>query len=411
MQKLDQAVILCGGKGTRLLPYTSKVPKPMILCNDKPFLWYLLNQLYQQGISRFVLLTGYLSDNIETYFKDGSSFGWQISYSKGPVNWLTGRRLCEAKSFLDDSFLLLYSDNFAPFSLEKILLLHCQYNRPLTFMVSEKSPGNISLGSNGIVKEYNNTRSDSKFKYVEIGYMIVEKEQTFSNFEEIDCSFSSVLQKMSINNQINAFVQDDSYYSISDPKRWKLSEQYLKPKKIILIDRDGVINKKSKQGRYINSWADFKWIDDTRLAMKQLAKKGFKFVIITNQAGVARGITDPIELEKIHRNLIGELKKDNIEILSIYSCPHHWEEDCSCRKPKAGMFFNASQDLALRLDKTIFIGDDIRDCIAAYNAGTKSIFIGNNKELKNLSKEMMPIFSTKNLSECVSNIIKYFGDF
>jgi histidinol-phosphate phosphatase family protein len=409
MQKLDQAVILCGGKGTRLLPYTSKVPKPMILCNDKPFLWYLLNQLYQQGISRFVLLTGYLSDTIEEYFKDGSSFGWEISYSKGPVNWLTGRRLWEAKSFLDDSFLLLYSDNFAPFSLEKILSIHYQYNRPLTFMVSKKSPGNISLGSNGIVKEYNNTRSDSKFKYVEIGYMIVEKEKTFSNFEEIDCSFSLVLQKMAINNQINAFVQDDAYYSISDPQRWKLSEKYLKPKKIILIDRDGVINKKSKKGRYINSWTDFKWIDDTRLALKQLAKEGFKFVIITNQAGVARGITDPKELEKIHSNIINEFKKDNICILGIYSCPHHWDDDCDCRKPKAGMFFNASYDLALRLDQTIFIGDDIRDCIAAYNAGTKSVFIGNNKELTNLSQEMMPIFTTKNLSESVSNIIEHFN--
>ena len=73
------------------------------------------------------------------------------------------------------------------------------------------------------------------------------------------------------------------------------------------------------------------------------------------------------------------------------------------------MFFKASQDFALRLDQTIYIGDDIRDCQAAFNAGTKCIFIGNDKELKNIAQEMMPIFSTKNLSECVSNIIEHFN--
>ena len=163
MNRPLQAVILCGGKGTRLLPYTSKIPKPMAPCNDKPFLWYLLSQLNEQGISHFVLLTGYLSEKIESYFEDGSSFGWQISYSKGPVEWKTGKRLWAAKEKLDETFLLLYSDNFTPFSLDKIFSFHHQHNRSLTFMVSKKSPGNIALDSLGTVKEYNNTELFSNY--------------------------------------------------------------------------------------------------------------------------------------------------------------------------------------------------------------------------------------------------------
>ena len=69
MSKPEQAVILCGGLGTRLQPHTNHLPKPMILCNGKPFLWYLLQQMEEQGIKRFILLTGYFAGKIEEYFK------------------------------------------------------------------------------------------------------------------------------------------------------------------------------------------------------------------------------------------------------------------------------------------------------------------------------------------------------
>ena len=77
----NQAVILCGGLGARMKPYTDNTPKPMISCNGKPFLWYLLQQLHDQGVSRFVLLTGYLAEEVSSYFGDGGSWGWDIKYS------------------------------------------------------------------------------------------------------------------------------------------------------------------------------------------------------------------------------------------------------------------------------------------------------------------------------------------
>ena len=97
MSKPEQAVILCGGLGTRLRPHTDHLPKPMIPCNGKPFLLYLLQQMEEQGIQRFILLTGYLAEKIEQYFKDGSKWGWEIQYSQGPAEWGTGKRIWEAK--------------------------------------------------------------------------------------------------------------------------------------------------------------------------------------------------------------------------------------------------------------------------------------------------------------------------
>ena len=377
--KPKQAAILCGGLGTRMKPYTDNSPKPMIICNGKPFLWYIMQQLYDQGVRRFILLTGYLSEQIEEYFGNGELWNWDIQYSKGPVDWDTGKRVWEAREKLDELFLLLYSDNFVPFPLDKVYALHKHNQKPLTFMVASKTPGNISLDKFGIVQQYDNKRFGLGLNYVEIGYMIVEKNQTLSFFDTPECSFSSILQKMAANHQISAWVQHDSYHSISDPNRWQKAQEYLKPKKIILIDRDGVINKKASRGEYISKWEDFIWIQETRVAMKLMANEGFKFIIISNQAGIARGIISFTELEKIHNNMKNELQNDDIEILDIYICPHHWNEECFCRKPKPGMFLQASKDHLFRLDKTLYIGDDPRDVEAALNAGTDYILISEEK--------------------------------
>ena len=408
MRKPKQVVVLCGGLGTRLLPFTETLPKPMIQCNQKPFLLYLLEQMSEQGFKEFVLLTGYLGRVIEDFFGDGSEWGWTIHYSNGPVDWDTGKRIWEAKSMLKERFVLLYSDNFAPFSFEKIFALHEKNQTALTFTLSPKYPGNVALDSFGIVSKYDNNRSDSTLNFVEIGYMILEKYETFNFFDTPECSFSRIIEKMSVQRQVSGFVQYDNYHSISDPSRWRRAEEYLDPKKIILIDRDGVINKKALKGEYISSWNEFEWIADTRIAMKTLAQRGFKFIVITNQAGIARGMVNLKDLEKIHLNMKNELLSDGIEVLDIYICPHHWREDCGCRKPKPGLFFDASKDWNFRLDMTFFIGDDPRDCQAAFNAGSKSIFIGDISKIENLAVEEMPMHCFSSLIEAVPILKNYF---
>lgn len=410
MNKPEQAVILCGGLGSRLRPHTDTVPKPMIPCNEKPFLWYLMQQLHEQGIKRFVLLTGYLAETIEDYFGDGSKFDWQVEYSRGPKEWDTGKRIWQAQSLIEDQFLLMYSDNMVPFPYERLWQQHVKNNLPLTFMVSPKSPGNIRLDDNGVVQKYDNDRSDSTLNCVEIGYMVVDKAPVFEQIEDPECNFSSVLRKMAAKGMISGYLQQDAYHSISDPERWKKSERYLQDKKVILVDRDGVINVKAPRGEYISRWEDFQWIEDTRTALKTLAQEGFKFVLISNQAGINRGMVDPQELERIHANLVEQCKADGIEILSIHVCPHHWDEDCYCRKPKAGMFYDASKQWLLRLDKTLFIGDDPRDCQAAYNAGCASIFVGSNDELAHLSEQEQPLCAAEKLSDSVNEILEYFKE-
>lgn len=404
MTQPEQAVIFCGGQGTRLRPLTDSMPKPMVSINGKPFLEYLLQQLSEQGLKRFLLLTGYLGEQIHDYFGDGSRWGWRIAYSHGPVEWETGRRFWEARQQMDSQFLLLYSDNFAQFSRDRLMTLHETERVPLSLLLAPKAKGNIRVSAEGRIEVYDKTRAGCGLDFVEIGYMIVERDRVLNVFPTIqnhpDFSFSEVLQRLADISQLAGLVVRDPYHSISDSDRLELMRSYLSPKKILLIDRDGVINQKAPRGEYVSHWNAFKWISETRQAMRKLAENGFKFIIISNQAGVARGMVDEGELRKIHQSMVSELKKDEVEILGIYVCPHHWDANCDCRKPSPGLFFQAAKDHALRMDRTVFIGDDSRDGLAADNAGCHSILVGEGREDdKHLNKE--PTLSTKTLLDAV----------
>ena len=103
----EQAVILCGGLGTRLQPITNNLPKALAPVNGKPFITYILKQLAQQGIKRVVLLTGYLGHLIKDNIGSGSNFGLSITYSHAPAEWEPGERLLQARQHLDSLFFLL----------------------------------------------------------------------------------------------------------------------------------------------------------------------------------------------------------------------------------------------------------------------------------------------------------------
>lgn len=406
--KINQSVILCGGLGTRLRPLTDNLPKPMVIVNGRPFLYHLLNQLSEKGITRFLLLTGYLGEKISEYFGNGSQFGWSITYSHGPVEWDTGRRIWEAQIYLDAQFLLLYSDNFVQFNFPKLKKLHEKMRYPITLLLAPKTRGNIKATEDGHILSYDKSRSGEGFDFVEVGYMIVEREEVLSelsmseNFP--DTNFSTVIQNFSLKQKIAGMVVRDPYHSISDIPRFSLAKEYFSHKKILLIDRDGTINEKSAQGEYVTSWKDFKWISETREAMQYLASKGFKFIVITNQAGIARKMIDPEALEEIHLKMASTLKADGIEILGVYVCPDHWEAKSIMRKPAPGMFFQVAKEFNLRMDRCLYVGDDLRDCQAAVNAGCGMVYLCADEDTVELESLPYPYIRSKNFKNSMKDV-------
>jgi histidinol-phosphate phosphatase family protein len=402
----EQAAILCGGLGNRLRPITDTLPKPMVPINGRPFLEYLLEQLKDQGVSKILLMTGYLGEQIQGYFGQGSKWGLDIHYSKGPVEWDTGRRLYEAKILLQDDFILMYSDNFVQVNLGKLTTFHEQSKRLISFVVQPKINANISLGEGGVVTAYDKTRSAKNLNFVELGFMVTNKK-IFDYYQEVDVSFSDILVKLVSQKQVCGMIVNDAYHSVSDPKRLELTREYLKPKKILLIDRDGVINEKAPRGEYIGEWSDFVFISGTIDGLKELSREGFEFIIISNQAGIGRGVLSAAAVKEINDRMKKYLEGQNIPVKGIYVCPHHWEDNCDCRKPAPGMLLQASKDFLFRLDKTFFIGDDVRDCQAAHNAGCKSIFLGEAVEVEKLSDNEAPRLIVKTFKSIIPFINNY----
>ena len=113
--------------------------------------------------------------------------------------------------------------------------------------------------------------------------------------------------------------------------------------------------------------------------MIKLAKEGYEFIIITNQAGIARKKILKKDLTMIHNHLSKELKALGVKIRDIYVCPHNWHDNCFCRKPQPGLLLRASKEHSFRLDKTLFIGDKQSD-IEATRAGARGLLFDKDKD-------------------------------
>ena len=409
MNRLEQAVILCGGLGTRLRPITDSVPKPMVPVNGRPFLAYLIQQLRDQGIRRIVLLTGYRGGMIREFFGDGSAFGVEIGYSEGPAEWETGRRIWEARADLDPRFLLLYSDNYVPFNLSKLLAFHGAKGSAISVLLAAKANGNIRVSPDGDVDLYDPTRSAAGLTHVEIGYMVVQRDEMLSLFSCPDVSFSKLLEVLAARGALAGMICGDAYHSISDIDRWKLAERYLEVKRVLLIDRDGTINRRPPKGEYTKDWTEFQWIDETVQAMQALADAGFRFIVLSNQAGIARGMINADDVTATNTRMMAELARLGINVIDVYVCPHHWDDGCACRKPAPGMFFQASRDHLLRLDRTIYVGDDPRDARAASNAECLSILVGDERNT-DAGGGVRPALVAETMLEAVPWIVARFEE-
>jgi D-glycero-D-manno-heptose 1,7-bisphosphate phosphatase len=174
--------------------------------------------------------------------------------------------------------------------------------------------------------------------------------------------------------------------------------------KIIFLDRDGVINRDPGFGGYITSWKVFEFLPRSLEALKKLNQAGYEVFIISNQAGVAKGLYTLKDLDEINKNMLKEVEKAGGRIRSIHYCPHMDEDNCGCRKPKTGLFSLAAKDLGVNFADAFFVGDNRRDILAGKAIGCKTIFVlSGNTSLENL--DVKPDFIARDLFEAVEKIV------
>ena len=171
----------------------------------------------------------------------------------------------------------------------------------------------------------------------------------------------------------------------------------------IFLDRDGVINKRN-EGGYIWRKKDFKFLPAAIRGLRTLSALPYTLIVVTNQAGIGKGLYSKSDTEKLNHWMVGLLQKKGIKIHKIYYCPHRPEDKCLCRKPGIGMFLSAVKDFGISLNESWFIGDDVRDVIAGRSANIQTIKLGIR--MPKLLK-LEPHFYAKDLAEAASIIMNH----
>ncbi len=370
-----QAVILAGGRGTRLAPLTDTLPKALIAFHGRPFLGHVVDMLREQGFERVLLLLSYMADAMIDHFGDGSAYGVEISHRVTDVDDLTAYRVKEAAECLDDRFLLLYCDNYWPMQFERMWQAYVESGAPAQITVYGNADGytrdSVIVGSDGFVSVFDRGRTTPGLRGVEISYAILEKASVLPLLPEDrpELFEEAVYPALTARGELHAYWTEHRYYSVGGHERLPLTEAFLARWPTVILDRDGVLNVRPPRAEYVCRPEDLRWLPGAREALAAFRRAGWRVLVVSNQPGVARGRMTLDDLAAVHRRLCGEAEAAGGRIDRIYFCPHGWDEGCGCRKPAPGMLFEAQRDHHLDLTKTTFLGDDERDGQAAHAAG------------------------------------------
>lgn len=144
----------------------------------------------------------------------------------------------------------------------------------------------------------------------------------------------------------------------------------------VLIDRDGVINQRIVGG-YVTSREEFVFLPGALDALRFLTERNYHVIVVSNQAGVGKGLMTTADLQEITRSFLEKVEAQGGRIRSVYYCTHRVEDDCECRKPKPGLLLKAQSEHHFSFQETFLIGDSESDLLAAHAVGCPTIMISD----------------------------------
>lgn len=178
------------------------------------------------------------------------------------------------------------------------------------------------------------------------------------------------------------------------------------PRKALFLDRDGVIN---EDKGYVGDVGRFEFIDGIFAVVKHYVGEGFLPVVVTNQSGIARGFYSEDDFLKLSAWMQQQFSHHGIPEIHVYYCPHHpskgnapYRQTCQCRKPEAGMFWQAQQELNLALTESIMVGDSWRDMQAAEQAGVQQLIFVSDKQTGELASRLSNLMQVSQLRDILS---------
>ena len=228
-----KAVILTGGLGTRLQPYTLFVPKPMLPLGDKPLLEHSINWLKKNKIKSIVLCVSYLRKNIQDYFEDGKGFGVDIEYAVSNKPLATAGQLKSAEEFIDDTFVCMYGDSIFNFDLNGMIKKHQKSQSFITMCLYEykfRLPyGVIDTDKKGIVTKWGEKPEITS--NINTGCYVMEPGVFSLIPKNIPYGMDKVILKaMAKKKKVNSFLTKKGFTDVGDMKSYEKAYKEFKEK-------------------------------------------------------------------------------------------------------------------------------------------------------------------------------------
>lgn len=394
-----EALILAGGKGTRLHGILEDIPKPMAPVNGKPFLEYLMSNLYEKGIRHFVLSVGFRHESIIEYFGDKYKNA-AISYVIENEALGTGGAIKYASQYIkNEKFWILNGDTFVDLNLGEFYFENNDLELSIGLVKMENFDRFGVVETKGrFVREF----KEKKFTAVgriNAGIYLITKSFIHNHFppERVFSFETDVLEKKINSCEIGHYTDETQFIDIGIPEDYFRSQFIftnisdvqsifnLDRSWTIFLDRDGVINERIPDS-YIQKKQDFIFLPGAKEAIKRFAETFCRIIIVTNQQGIGKGLISYNQVEEINNYMISEITEAGGRIDGVYVCPDLAINQPNCRKPEPEMAIRAKKDFPeIDFNKSIMIGDSISDMLFGKNLGMKTILVStkNEEKLKN----------------------------
>ena len=426
-----QAVIMAGGKGTRLSSVTKDVPKPMVDFCGKPLLEYIIGNLKENGVDDIVLVIGHLGDVIKNHFGAGEKWGVNIRYFSEEFPLGTAGALPLISNMLSDTFFLVFGDLFLNVDFKKFADFHREKNAEITLFAH---PNSHPFDSDIIVTDeqdrvtgwsYKKDKRDFYYKnLVNAGLYVIDKSAlSHTGGEKTDLEKDIIIPKIE-SGCVYAYNSSEYVKDIGTPERLSTVESDYKnsvpenrnlknKQKCIFLDRDGTLN---RFVGFLRREEEMELLPGAAQALRLINESEYLAVCITNQPVIARGEVTYEGLDNINNKMHTLLGNEGAYLNGLYFCPHHPDKgfrgevaalkiDCDCRKPKTGLVKAAAKRFNIDLKNSYFIGDTYTDVFTGKNAGTKTVLLKSGAADKVEKHKCEPDIKAEDLLEAVKIIL------
>lgn len=377
---VKQAVFLVGGKGTRLGELTQKTPKPLLeIAPNVRFLDVLLEEATRRGFTEILLLAGHMGDQVVDAYQGKKIYGATVKVLREPEPQGTGGALAFAKDHLDPWFIMSNGDSLFDINLRE-LSKPIQRGRLARMALREvEDParyGAVEL-DHEIVTAFREKSVDLK------GPALINGGIYFMNHELADmidgpCSIEQdIFPKLVETRQIEGQQFEGFFLDIGLPNTYAEAQKTIPNRRLkpcAFLDRDGLLN---EDKGYTHKPEDLNWIEGAKNAIKKLNEAGYYVIIVTNQAGVARGYYTLEDVDKFHAEMSRQLALHGAYIDAFYACPFHADgvvpeythPNHPERKPNPGMILKAQKTWPINMQSSFILGDKQGDVDAGLASG------------------------------------------